>query len=90
MSIIKFFRKEDLHQQPKLTLTNVDKFNTPGQLRRVNTKGIAHEISIPVTFGPQNSGIAVSKNSHLQKFKFTEFMLPGDALLQKANCVGKI
>lgn len=90
MSIIKFFSKDDLHQQSKLTRTTTDRFNSIGQLRRANAKSIENEISLPISFGAQNSGITVSKNTHLQKFKFTEFILPGDALLQKSTCIGKV
>lgn len=85
MSIIKFLSKEDLRFQPKLAHSTVDKFNAIEQLRKVNTKNIGYEFSIPISFSPKNSGITISKNDHSHKFKFTEFMLPGDALLQKSS-----
>ena len=92
MSIIKFFLKEDSHFQPKLTRSNVDRFNATEQLRRTKNKSQygGCEVSIPVSFSEHNSGITISKQNHYAKFKFTEFMVPGDALLQKSNRARRI
>ena len=92
MSITKFFLTEDFHFQPKLTRSKVKLFSSSEQLLRAKSRNQCErqEISIPLSFTQNNSGITVSKQSHCIKFKFTEFMVPGDALLQKTSLTPKI
>ena len=92
MSNIKFLSKDNLYLQTNLGYSNGDKLNAAEQLRKVSarSKSNEHEFSLPASFNPHNSGITISRPSRPQKFKFTEFMLPGDALLQKTNSPRKI
>lgn len=92
MNIIKFFLKEDLSSQSNLLLSDMKRINATKQLRKVKIRrrDIDNKFSIPVSFDPQNSGITASRYNHPQKFKFTEFILPGDALLQKTYSSKKI
>lgn len=86
MNLLKSHAKTTLKCELKINITEIKKFqiNQIQKLSRMDLTENQTTFRIPDLYKEANSGILAStRMEHLPNFEVFEFMMPGDALMQK-------
>lgn len=88
MSLLKSSAKTTLKCESKINVTGINKIHITQRhkLSRMTSTRNQSTFRIPDLYKEANSGILASNPPEISHvYKFSEFMMPGDALMQKAH-----